>query len=86
MALSSFIQIISAVAMTLGIIFGIINLRNFQVMRKREAAILMLNSFQTMDFVRGLLYIFDLSDNTTNETLEKLPEEKFMAIYLVLGT
>jgi len=86
MNISSLIQIISAVAMTLGIIFGIINLRNFQVMRKREAAILMLNSFQTMDFVRGLLYIFDLPDNATNETLEKLPEEKFMAIYLVLGT
>src|SRR5678815_3035900 len=86
MNISFLFQIISAVAMTLGIIFGIINLRNFQVMRKREAAILMLNSFQTMDFVRGLLYIFDLPDNATNETLEKLPEEKFMAIYLVLGT
>jgi len=66
-------------------VFGIINLRNFQVMRKREAAILMLNSFQTMDFVRGLLYIFDLPDNATNEELEKLPEDKYMVIYLVLG-
>ena len=86
MNLPALLQIISAIAMTLGIIFGIINLRNFQVMRKREAAILMLNSFQTLDFVRGLLYIFDLPDNSTNAELEKLPEDKYMSVYLVLGT
>ena len=86
MELSILIQIISSLAMTLGIVFGILNLRNFQSMRKREAAILMLNSFQTMEFVRGLLYIFNLPDNSAHEDLENLPEEKFMTIYLVLGT
>lgn len=86
MQLTIIIQIVSTIAMSLGIVFGILNLRNFQVMRKREAAILMLNSFQTMEFVRGLLYIFDLPDNATNEDLEALPEDKYMTIYLVLGT
>ena len=86
MDLSVLIQIVSTLAMTLGIVFGILNLRNFQASRRREAAILMLNSFQTMEFVRGLLYVFDLPDNVTLEELEKLPEEKFMTIYLVLGT
>jgi len=86
MDLSTIIQVVSTIAMTLGIVFGILNLRNFQASRKREAAILMLNSFQTMEFVRGLLYIFDLPDNSTNEDLQKLPEDKFMTIYLVLGT
>ena len=86
MDLSYIIQVVSTVAMTLGILFGILNLRNFQVMRKREAAILMLNSFQTMEFVRGLLYVFDLPDSATNEDMDNLPEEKYMAIYLVLGT
>lgn len=86
MELSNLIQIVSTLAMTLGIVFGILNLRNFQAMRKREAAILMLNSFQTMEFVRGLLYIFDLPDDATSEDLESLPEEKYIAIYLVLGT
>lgn len=86
MQLTIIIQIVSTIAMSLGIVFGILNLRNFQVMRKREAAILMLNSFQTMEFVRGLLYIFDLPDNAANEDLEALPEDKYMTIYLVLGT
>jgi hypothetical protein len=86
MDVSNLIQIVSTVAMTLGIVFGILNLRNFQAMRKREAAILMLNSFQTMEFVRGLLYIFDLPDDATQEHLESLPEDRYMTIYLVLGT
>jgi hypothetical protein len=86
MDLSIIVQIISTLAMTLGIFFGILNLRNFQASRRREAAILMLNSFQTMDFVHGLLYIFDLPDHATTEYVEKLPEEKYMAINLVLGT
>jgi hypothetical protein len=86
MDLSNIIQVVSTTAMTLGIVFGILNLRNFQAMRKREAAILMLNSFQTMEFVRGLLYVFDLPDNATNEDMDSLPEEKYMTIYLVLGT
>ena len=86
MDLSNLIQIVSTLAMTLGIVFGILNLRNFQAMRKREAAILMLNSFQTMEFVRGLLYIFDLPDDATQEYIEGLPEDRFMTIYLVLGT
>lgn len=86
MDLSNLIQIVSTLAMTLGILFGILNLRNFHAMRKREAAILMLNSFQTMEFVRGLLYIFELPNGATSEDLESLPEEKYMAIYLVLGT
>lgn len=86
MELSNLIQVVSTLAMTLGIVFGILNLRNFQAMRKREAAILMLNSFQTMEFVRGLLYIFELPDGAASEDLESLPEEKYLAIYLVLGT
>jgi hypothetical protein len=86
MEFSVVVQIVSTVAMTLGIVFGLLNLRNFQTMRKREAAILMLNSFQTMEFVRGLIYVFDLPDEASADDIESLPEDKFMTIYLVLGT
>lgn len=37
MDLSNIIQVVSTIAMTLGIVFGILNLRNFQASRKREA-------------------------------------------------
>ncbi|MCI0520832.1 MAG: DUF4760 domain-containing protein [Chloroflexi bacterium] len=71
--------------MIIGIVFGIQNIRQYQAARKRESAILLLNSFQTSDFVRGLLYIFDLPENAGKEQIDGLPEDHFLAIYMVLG-
>jgi Domain of unknown function (DUF4760) len=86
MELALIFQIISTTAVLLGILFGLLNLRNFQMMRKREAAILMLNSFQTNEFVRGLLVVFDLPGNVTKAKIDKLPKEDYLALYIVLGT
>ena len=69
MELTLIFQIISTSAVILGILFGVLNLRNFQKMRKREAAMLMLNSFQTTEFVRGLLLIFDLPDGVSKAAI-----------------
>lgn len=86
MELSLIFQLISTTAVILGILFGLLNLRNFQMMRKREAAILMLNSFQTNEFVRGLLLIFDFPENVTKDEIDKLSKEDYLAFYIVLGT
>ncbi len=86
MQLSLIFQIISTSAVILGIIFGILNLRNFQKMRKREAAILMLNSFQTNEFVRGLLLVFGLPDEVSKSDIDALPKDDYLALYILLGT
>ncbi len=86
MELSLVFQIISTTAVILGILFGILNLRNFQAMRKREAAILMLNSFQTNEFIKGLLYVLDLDHNPTKEEIDHLPQDQYLAFYMLLGT
>ena len=86
MQLTLVFQIISTSAVILGIIFGILNLRNFQKMRKREAAILMLNSFQTNEFIKGLLYILDVNHNPTKEEIDNLPQDQYLAFYMLLGT
>lgn len=86
MALTLIFQIISTSAVILGIIFGILNLRNFQAMRKREAAILMLNSFQTNEFIKGLLYVLDLKHNPAKEEIDNLPQDQYLAFYMLLGT
>jgi hypothetical protein len=85
MDLSLIIQFISTISIVLGILFGLLNLRNFQAMRRRESAILMLNSFQTSDFVRGLLLIFDLPEGVTTKQIEKLPKDKYTDLYMVIG-
>lgn len=86
MNLTLLFQIISTSAVILGIVFGILNLRNFQKMRKREAAILLLNSFQTTEFVRGLLLVFNLPDDTGKAEIDALPKEDYLAFYVLLGT
>lgn len=86
MELALVFQIISSAAVVLGIIFGILNLRNFQAMRKREAAVLMLNSFQTNEFVKGLLTVLEFDHNPTKEEIDSLPEDKYLAFYMLLGT
>lgn len=86
MELTLVFQIISTSAVILGIVFGILNLRNFQKMRKREAAILMLNSFQTTEFVRGLLLVFNLSDEAGKADIDSLQKEDYLAVYVLLGT
>jgi hypothetical protein len=86
MELTLIFQIISTSAVILGIAFGILNLRNFQKMRKREAAILMLNSFQTNEFVRGLLLVFNLPEPVGKAEVDGMPKDDYLALYLLLGT
>lgn len=86
MDLNIVFQTIATLVMVSGVVFSLINLRNFQASRKRESAILMLNSFQTNDFVKGLLLIFDLPDDADKKFIDKLPYEQYLSIYMVLGT
>lgn len=80
------LQLIGTVLMLVGVAFGIQNIRQYQAGRKRESAILLLNSFQTSDFVRGLLVIFDLPPHVSKKEVDALASEQFLAVYMVLGT
>ncbi len=80
------LQFIATAIMIAGIAFSIQSIRQYQAGRKRESTIMMLNSFQTSDFVRGMLCIFNLPDDTGKEEIDNLPADQFLAIYMVLGT
>jgi hypothetical protein len=80
------LQLIATLIMVIGVIFGVQNIRQFRASRKRESAILMLNSFQTNEFVRGLLYIFDLPQGVGKSEIDELPPEQYVALYMVMGT
>jgi hypothetical protein len=79
------LQLIGTVIMVAGVIFGLQNIRQYQAGRKRESAIVMLNSFQTGEFVKGLLAILDLPEPVSRKTLDELPEDKYLAVYVVVG-
>jgi hypothetical protein len=85
MDLNLIFQFISMTAVVLGIVFGLVNLRNFQISRKRESALLMLNSFQTTEFVKGIKIVFDLPPGAGKEHLDRLPPDEFLAVYSLIG-
>jgi hypothetical protein len=86
MSLALLLQLLATGIMIVGVAFGIQNIRQYQASRKRESAIMMLNSFQTNEFVRGLLCIFDLPDKAGKGEMDRLPEDQFLAVYMVIGT
>ena len=86
MNIALILQIIATAIMIIGVAFGIQNIRQYQSSRKRESAVMMLNSFQTSDFVSGLLCIYDLPEQVGKDEIDRLPADQFLAIYMVMGT
>jgi hypothetical protein len=78
-------QFISMTAVVLGIVFGRVNRRNFQISRKRKSALLMLNSFQTTEFFKGIRIVFELPPGAGKEHLDRLPPDEFLAVYSLIG-
>ena len=78
---------ITSIAIVLGLCIGLIQLRQYRFARKREAAMILLNSYQTRDFLRGIWQITDLpeeglSKNLVDETLN----HNLDYVYLVMST
>jgi hypothetical protein len=86
MTLSLVLQLVSTTIMIIGVAFGILSIRQYQASRRRESAILVLNSFQTAEFIKGLMTILRLPDDIDPEAIERLPADEYLALYLVIGT
>jgi len=62
MDLAIIFDVIKTVSVIIGIIYGMIQLRQYQSDRRREGALLVLNSFQTPKFIRGLMRVVQMPD------------------------
>jgi len=74
MDLGTIFNLISAFALVTGLVFALIELRQHRASRKREAALLLLNSFRTADFNKALHFIFELPEGLPYPELEKAYE------------
>jgi hypothetical protein len=86
MELSLFLDIITAVAVILGILFGLLQLRHYHLSRQREADLFLLNSFQTEEFFQGIWLIQQFPKGQTKQQIEERLDEETKSIYLVMST
>ncbi len=84
--LSFILNIISTVAVILGIGFGLNQLRQFHLSRKRDSALYLLNSYKTGEFIQGIWTILSLPDGLTKKEIEKRVGDEIKVIYLVMST
>ena len=57
---SVFLDFVTATAVILGILFGLLQLRHYHLSRKREAALSLLTSFQTGEFYHDMRITLEL--------------------------
>jgi hypothetical protein len=86
MDLTVILDIITPTAVILGILFGLLQLRHYHLSRKREAALFLINSFQTGEFLQGVWNIQELSIGLTKNEIEERLGEEIRTVYLVMST
>ncbi len=72
MDLSTFANLINAVAVTAGVIFAATQIRDYRAQRRRESMLNLVQSFQSPTFAHVLLRVVKLPDNATPETIRQI--------------
>lgn len=84
MEYSFLFDVIRTLAVVLGIFFGLLQLRQYWLSRRRESTLYLLNSMKTKDFVSGLLVIQGLRDGMTKKQLEEELGDKLDSIVFIM--
>lgn len=86
MDLAFILNIISTLAVVIALAFGLIQLRHYHLSRKRDSALHLLSSYQTVDFLQGIWTILALPDGLSKKDIEERVGDDIKAIYLVMST
>lgn len=79
-------RVVSALAISVGVVFGLIQLRNYRDQRRREACLTLVRSFQTPQFASALRVLFELPFGLTRERLETEHRDALDSVWLLLST
>ena len=86
MAFETLLQFIQALAVVAGLIFAIVQVRQFRRERERNSALELLHSFQTPEFARAMVVTYALPDGLSrDETAQRLGED-FYLVYAMANT
>ena len=86
MSIEVIFQVIETIAVIVGIIFAMIQIRLYTGNKRREAAIELLHSFQTPSFAKALNLVYNLPDGLSREQVEERLGDAFHLVYALMTT
>lgn len=84
MDISTFANLINAIAVTAGVIFAAAQIRDYRRQRKRDSMLALVRSFQSPTFARGLRRVVELPDNISADEIRKIlgPEGEDLVVHV----
>jgi hypothetical protein len=79
-------QIVEAFAVVVGVGFAIIQVKQFKLNKRREAALVLLHSFQTPSFAKALNLVYKLPDGLSKRQIEDQLGDDFHLVYALMTT
>jgi hypothetical protein len=79
-------QVVETIAVVFGVVFAILQIRQYTRNKRREAAIELLHSFQTPSFAKALNLVYNLPDGLSKEQVEERLGDEFHLVYALMTT
>ena len=86
MSLEAWFQLVETLAVVVAVAFAILQVRQYRQDKNREAALILLHSFQTPDFAKALSLVYALPDGLSKEEIEDRLEGDFHIVYALMTT
>jgi hypothetical protein len=83
MSLEAWFQLAEALAVIVAVAFAVIQIRQYRRDKNREAAMVLLKSFQTPSFAKALTLVYRLPDGLSKSEVEGRLGDDFHLVYVV---
>ena len=84
--LGTLAELVSAIAVVIGLVFAVVQLRQFRRAQEREACLALLRSYQTRTLARALLLLFALPDGLGKAEVEARIGGEMATLYAMMTT
>ena len=86
MSIELVFQVIETLAVVVGVVFAITQVRQYRQDKHREAALVLMHAFQTPEFAEALNIVYNLPDGLSKDEIESRVGEKFYLVYALMTT
>ena len=84
--LGTIADLTSAAAVVVGLLFALVQLRQFRRVQEREAGLALLRSYQTRTLARALLLVFELPEGLGKAEVEARVADEMATLYAMMTT